>query len=90
LERTGLDENAEDDTGVVSWPLDLSTFDSVRAFADRFAAEALLDTQLNVFVANAGVYVQDYTETTDGWELMCVSILLHSCWKFTVGALGFK
>lgn len=67
-----MDKNAEDGAGTASWPLDLSSFDSVHAFADRFAAEALLDTQLNVFVSNAGVYMQDYTKTTDGWEIMCV------------------
>ncbi|KAL4062124.1 short-chain dehydrogenase [Scleroderma citrinum] len=68
--RTREDNYPEDSTKVASWPLNLNTFDSVREFADRFAAEALAGAQLNILVANAGVYMQSYTKTRDGWELM--------------------
>ncbi|KAL4073183.1 hypothetical protein V8B97DRAFT_1869162 [Scleroderma yunnanense] len=70
LERAGLDNPPEDGTGVASWPLDLSTFDSVREFASRFAAEALVGAQLNVLIANAGVNMLHYIKTKDDWELM--------------------
>ncbi|KAL4063549.1 hypothetical protein V8B97DRAFT_1520770 [Scleroderma yunnanense] len=70
LERTGLNKLPEDGAGVASLPLDLSTFDTVREFADRFAADALLDTQLNILVANAGVLVRNYARTRDNWEVM--------------------
>ncbi|KAF9238480.1 short-chain dehydrogenase [Melanogaster broomeanus] len=51
---------------VSAWPLDLCTFETVRAFVDKFAAEG--DGQLNVLVANAGVFSMDYVQTQDGWE----------------------
>ncbi|KAH7888216.1 short-chain dehydrogenase [Phlebopus sp. FC_14] len=53
---------------VTSWPLDLSTFESVRAFADRFAVEG--NGRLDVLIANAGVFTSEYTRTQDGWEIM--------------------
>ncbi|KAI5990193.1 short-chain dehydrogenase [Pisolithus albus] len=65
MERTG-----DDGTGITSMPLDLSSFDSVRAFAATFSAEACSDRGLNVLVANAGTFVQEYTRTDDNWEVM--------------------
>ncbi|KAG1812234.1 NAD(P)-binding protein [Suillus subaureus] len=51
-----------------SWPLELSSFDNVRSFADRFDAEG--PERLNVFVANAGTFKPVYTRTQDDWEIM--------------------
>lgn len=51
-----------------SWPLDLSSFDNVRSFADRFVAEG--PERLNVLVANAGTFNPVYTRTQDDWEVM--------------------
>ncbi|KAI6025269.1 short-chain dehydrogenase [Pisolithus microcarpus] len=65
MERTG-----DDGTGMTSMPLDLSSFDSVRAFAATFSAEACSNHGLNVLVANAGTFVQEYTRTDDDWEVM--------------------
>ncbi|KAH0833291.1 short-chain dehydrogenase [Lanmaoa asiatica] len=54
--------------GVTAWPLDLNSFENVRAFVDRFAAEG--NGVLNALVANAGVFCPDYAQTSDGWEVM--------------------
>ncbi|KAF9223414.1 short-chain dehydrogenase [Gyrodon lividus] len=53
---------------VFARPLDLGSFENVRAFVDKFAAEG--EGQLNVLVANAGVFCEDYTQTQDGWDLI--------------------
>ncbi|KAI6094871.1 NAD(P)-binding protein [Pisolithus croceorrhizus] len=69
--REVLMERAGDDgTGITSLLLDLSSFDSVRAFAATFTADARSDYGLNVLVANAGAFVQRYTRTDDDWEVM--------------------
>ncbi|KAI6095377.1 NAD(P)-binding protein [Pisolithus sp. B1] len=65
MERTG-----DDGAGITSLPLDLSSFDSVCAFAAMFTADARLDHGLNVLIANAGTFVQEYTRTGDDWEVM--------------------
>lgn len=51
-----------------SWPLDLSSFDNVRSFVDRFVAEG--PERLNILVANAGTFRPVYTQTQDDWEVM--------------------
>ncbi|KAI6040858.1 short-chain dehydrogenase [Pisolithus marmoratus] len=66
LERTDSG-NSGDGSAVEAWPLEMSSFDSVRAIADRLAARE--DSQLNVLVANAGVILDDLNTTADGWEL---------------------
>ncbi|KAI6113394.1 NAD(P)-binding protein [Pisolithus thermaeus] len=65
MERTG-----DDGTGIIPMLLDLGSFDSVRAFAATFTAEACSDHGLDVLVANAGTSVQEYTRTDDDWEVM--------------------
>ncbi|KAI6095373.1 short-chain dehydrogenase [Pisolithus sp. B1] len=65
MERTG-----DDGAGITLLPLDLSSFDSVRAFAATFTADARSDHGLNVLVAKAGTFVQEYTRTGDDWEVM--------------------
>ncbi|KAI6104655.1 hypothetical protein EDD16DRAFT_1637035 [Pisolithus croceorrhizus] len=67
MERTG-----DDGAGITSMPLDLSSFDGVRAFAAKFTADARSDHGLNVLVANAGTLIQEYTRTDDDWEATCV------------------
>ncbi|KAG1787020.1 uncharacterized protein HD556DRAFT_1434556 [Suillus plorans] len=51
-----------------SWPLELSSFDNVRSFVDRFDAEG--PERLNILVANAGTFKPIYTRTQDDWEIM--------------------
>ncbi|KAJ7650004.1 hypothetical protein FB45DRAFT_6922 [Roridomyces roridus] len=52
---------------IVCWPLDLSSFESVCAFATRFREER---RPLNVLVCNAGCISCSYSQTPDGWEKM--------------------
>ncbi|KIJ62802.1 hypothetical protein HYDPIDRAFT_93647 [Hydnomerulius pinastri MD-312] len=66
LQRATADSGAVPE--VAAWPLDLSTFENVRTFVDKFEAEG--DCQLNVLVANAGIFKQEYTKSQDGWEVM--------------------
>ena len=47
--------------------LDLSSFDSVTAFARRLEGQPI-----DIYVANAAVASMDYVETKDGWEQWCV------------------
>ncbi|KAI6116357.1 short-chain dehydrogenase [Pisolithus sp. B1] len=65
LERTDLCDG--EGSAVETWPLEMSSFDSVRAIADRLATRE--DSQLNVVVANAGVILDEFDNTQDGWEL---------------------
>ncbi|KAN0092822.1 hypothetical protein V8E55_003606 [Tylopilus felleus] len=63
LKRTG-----EPSSEVYAWPLELGSFQSVRSFVDKFAAEG--NGALNALVANAGVFSTDqYSQSGDGWEL---------------------
>ncbi|KAG2039719.1 hypothetical protein BDR03DRAFT_933037 [Suillus americanus] len=55
-------------TNLNSWPLELSSFDNVRSFVDRFDVEG--PERLNVLVANAGTFRPVYTRTQDDWEVM--------------------
>ncbi|EGO00484.1 hypothetical protein SERLA73DRAFT_181097 [Serpula lacrymans var. lacrymans S7.3] len=50
---------------IESWPLELDSFESVKAFVAKFEAES---RSPNVLVANAGVALNKYTKTQDGWE----------------------
>ena len=43
--------------------LDLSSFDSVKSFAERLA-----DDPIDILVSNAGVALREYVQTEDGWE----------------------
>lgn len=54
-------------TEVYAWPLELGSFQNVRAFVDKFATDG--NGTLNTFVANAGVMLHDYAQTQDGWEV---------------------
>jgi len=54
-----------DDKRVTFLPLDLASFDSVRAFAKAFLAR---DLPLHILVLNAGVMMCPYGETADGLE----------------------
>ncbi|KAH7923134.1 short-chain dehydrogenase [Leucogyrophana mollusca] len=51
---------------VISWPLELTSFDSVRVFVDKFEGES--DRRIDTLVANASVFKHGFTKTTDGWE----------------------
>ncbi|THH18843.1 hypothetical protein EW146_g2206 [Bondarzewia mesenterica] len=48
--------------------LDLSSFDSVRTFANRFG-----NKKINCLLANAGIATRKYVQTEDGWESTYVS-----------------
>ncbi|KAG2756283.1 NAD(P)-binding protein [Suillus brevipes Sb2] len=52
-------------TGIESWPLELSSFDSVRSFVDNFEAKGCT---ANVLIANAGISTTKYAKTSDGYE----------------------
>ncbi|KAG1762867.1 short-chain dehydrogenase [Suillus occidentalis] len=52
-------------TGIESWPLELSSFDSVRSFVDNFEAKGCT---ANVLIANAGISTTKYSKTADGYE----------------------
>jgi len=53
---------------VVAWPLELSSFASVKAFADRFEREG--GGQLDIVVLNAAIATHTYVLTEDGHESM--------------------
>jgi retinol dehydrogenase 12 len=46
--------------------LDLSNFESVKAFADKFLKE---NERLDLLCENAGMMTYDYEATKDGWEI---------------------
>ncbi|KAF8888744.1 hypothetical protein BD779DRAFT_428852 [Infundibulicybe gibba] len=47
------------------WMIDLSDFNSVKAFVDKFEADG---GRLDVLVENAGIVMPKYEATKDGWE----------------------
>ena len=54
-------------TEVYAWPLELGSFQVVRSFVDKFAADG--NGELNALIANAGLFPGDYSQTQDGWEV---------------------
>ncbi|KAG0707119.1 short-chain dehydrogenase [Suillus ampliporus] len=52
-------------TDIESWPLELSSFDSVRSFVTRFEAKGCT---VDVLIADAGVSTRKYAKTSDGYE----------------------
>lgn len=52
------------------WALDLSSFASIRAFADRFEREGR--KRLDLLVLNAGINTEKYAKTEDGYESVYV------------------
>ncbi|KAG8214466.1 hypothetical protein J3R82DRAFT_9519 [Butyriboletus roseoflavus] len=65
LERTAA--SGVPSTEMYTWPLELGSFQNVRSFVDKFAAEG--NGALDTLVANAGVAPGDYVQTQDGWEV---------------------
>ncbi|OBZ73345.1 WW domain-containing oxidoreductase [Grifola frondosa] len=59
--RKKIEQKSSISVGVA--PIDLSSFDSVRAFADGFG-----DGKLDCLLLNAGVSMRVYSATKDGWE----------------------
>jgi NAD(P)-dependent dehydrogenase (short-subunit alcohol dehydrogenase family) len=59
------ESNLDIKTDLEVWPLDLSSFASVLAFADRAVAEL---PRLDALIANAGIWPRKYHRTTDGHE----------------------
>ncbi|TCD63927.1 hypothetical protein EIP91_004774 [Steccherinum ochraceum] len=55
-----------DFNAVECWPLELSSFSSVKAFVDRFERDG--EGRLDIVLLNAGVAIFDYTVTEDGHE----------------------
>lgn len=52
-------------TAAEAWDLDLTSFNSVKAFAKKFDESGL---KLHVLVSNAGVAGLDFHSTEDGYE----------------------
>ncbi|KAG0694077.1 short-chain dehydrogenase [Suillus ampliporus] len=52
-------------TDIESWPLELSSFDSVRSFVNRFEVKGCT---VDALIANAGVATEKYAKTPDGYE----------------------
>ncbi|OAX31784.1 short-chain dehydrogenase [Rhizopogon vinicolor AM-OR11-026] len=52
-------------TGIESWPLELTSFDSVRSFVNNFEAKGCT---VDALIANAGVLTRSYAKTSDGYE----------------------
>ncbi|KAN0091303.1 hypothetical protein V8E55_004869 [Tylopilus felleus] len=50
---------------VEAWPLELSSFNSVRKFADSVESEGF---PIDALIANAAVGAPSYAKTEDGWE----------------------
>ncbi|EIW83043.1 short-chain dehydrogenase [Coniophora puteana RWD-64-598 SS2] len=81
-----IEARAQEGIGaIVASPLELTSFESVRAFVDEFAAGS---SKLDVLIANAAVSLQEYTQTGNGWEttvqvnhlsaaLLSISMLPH-------------
>ncbi|KAH7921754.1 NAD(P)-binding protein [Leucogyrophana mollusca] len=65
--KQGIEERSGSNA-VSAWPLDLDSFDSVRAFVDRFESEG--GGKVDALVANAGIASGTYAKTQDGWEKM--------------------
>jgi retinol dehydrogenase 12 len=65
---TGLEEQ----TGFKAelWSIDLGSFESVKAFADKFDKDA---GRLDIVVQNASTTPASSHQTTDGWESTYVS-----------------
>jgi len=59
---------------VYAWPLELGSFQVVRSFVDRFAADG--NGELNALIMNAGLFPGNYTQTQDGWELTYLQSLV--------------
>jgi short-subunit dehydrogenase len=58
-------ETQSDTIGIESWPLELSSFDSVRSFVNKFEANGCT---VDALIANAGVSTMTYEKTLDGYE----------------------
>lgn len=53
--------------GAEGWVIDLSSYKSVVAFAERFEKDSV---PLDIFVYNAAVAYDRFQKTPDGWEEM--------------------
>lgn len=58
------------------WALDLSSSKSVRAFADRASTEL---ERVDVLVENAGIDVQKFALSEDGWETTLQTNVISTC-----------
>lgn len=57
--------SARDDTKVDVWPLDLSSFESVKQFANKCEAEL---ERIDILLENAAIQNPAWSVTKDGWE----------------------
>jgi len=63
--KTQIEKSIQQKKGKVDvWELDMGSYPSIQAFAER--AEEL--ERLDVVVLNAGVYIVDYKKSRYGWE----------------------
>lgn len=79
---------AETNSGVSElWELDLSQFDSVKAFASKFETDG---GRLDYLVCNAAVSTFDYSMSPDGWESTYVDFTRVILTVLTRRLTGFK
>lgn len=69
---------------VEAWPLELSSFNSVRKFADSVESEGF---PIDALIANAAVGAPSYAKTEDGWETAFV-LRLHLVQLFRPDSLS--
>ena len=48
------------------WELDLSNFESIKLFADKFEREG--GGKLDLLIENSAISTRSYSTTKDGWE----------------------
>jgi NAD(P)-dependent dehydrogenase (short-subunit alcohol dehydrogenase family) len=71
--KKAIEESTSRPTNVIEvWPLDLSSYDSVKAFAER-ASTTL--PRLDILVENAGIATQDYSRSEDNESTITVNVI---------------
>ena len=63
--KAEIEQRAQRPGGVQIWPLDMNSYKSVIAFAERASKEL---PRLDVALMNAGLMQREYRESEDGWE----------------------
>lgn len=75
--RTLLDSHPDTSADQIEvWPLDLSSQQSVRAFADRASTQL---ERIDVLVENAGSSAQQFALSPDGWENTLQTNVISTC-----------
>ncbi|KAK2743806.1 hypothetical protein FQN57_004743 [Myotisia sp. PD_48] len=61
----GNDSGSDDIARIHIWPLDMSSYDSVKSFAERVDSQV---SRLDIALLNAGTFRKTYTRSMEGWE----------------------